>query len=107
MAKATKLNLVDITDLPLEEQIYQIFLGKGFKATYGNRIDLRELAEEMVFVLDFVNDDNPNQPIILNTLPDLTGEDGVSAIDLVRDFGLEGIGIEMVLVEWANSRVCE
>jgi hypothetical protein len=97
MAKSTKLNLMDITDYPLEEQIYQIFLGKGLRATYGNRIDLRELAEEMVFALDFVNDGNPNQPIILNTLPDLTGEDGVPAIDLVKYFGLEEYVVESVL----------
>ena len=97
MAKSTKLNLVDITDLPLEEQIYQIFLGKGLRATYGNRIDLRELAEEMVFALDFVNSDNPNQPIILNTLPDITGEDGVPALDLVKYFGLEDYVMESVL----------
>jgi hypothetical protein len=97
MAKSTKLNLMDITDYPLEEQIYQIFLGKGLRATYGNRIDLRELAEEMVFTLDFVNGGNPNQPIILNTLPDLTGEDGVPAIDLVKYFGLEEYVVESVL----------
>jgi hypothetical protein len=97
MAKSTKLNLMDITDYPLEEQIYQIFLGKGLRATYGNRIDLRELAEEMVFTLDFVNGDNPNQPIILNTLPDLTGEDGVPAIDLIKYFGLDDYVVENVL----------
>jgi hypothetical protein len=97
MAKSTKLNLMDITDYPLEEQIYQIFLGKGLRATYGNRIDLRELAEEMVFTLDFVNSGNPNQPIILNTLPDITGEDGVPALDLVKYFGLEDYVIESVL----------
>jgi hypothetical protein len=97
MAKSTKLNLMDITDYPLEEQIYQIFLGNGLRSTYGNRIDLRELAEEMVFVLDFVNGENPNQPIILNTLPDLTGEDGVPAIDLVKYFGLEEYVVESVL----------
>ena len=98
MAKASKLNLVEITDLPLEEQIYQIFLGKGLRTTYGNRIDLRELAEEMIFALDFVNGDEPEQPIALNTLPDLTGEDGVPAIDLVKYFGLEDYIVESVLV---------
>lgn len=98
MAKASKLNLVDILDLPLEEQIYQIFLGKGLRATYGNRIDLRELAEEMIFALDFVNDGEPEQPVALNTLPDLTGEDGVPAIDLVKYFGLEDYIVESVLV---------
>jgi hypothetical protein len=97
MAKATKLNLLGIESYPLEEQIYQIFLGKGLRATYGNRIDLRELAEELIFALDFVNEDNPNQPIILNTLPDLTGEDGVPAIDLVKYFGLEEYVVESVL----------
>lgn len=97
MAKASKLNLVDILDLPLEEQIYQIFLGKGLRATYGNRIDLRELADEMIFALDFVNGGEPDQPIALNTLPDLTGEDGVPAIDLVKYFGLEDYVIESVL----------
>ena len=97
MAKASKLNLVDILDLPLEEQIYQIFLGKGLRTTYGNRIDLRELAEEMVFALDFVNGGNPEQPVALNTLPDLTGENGVPAIDLVKYFGLEDYVIESVL----------
>lgn len=97
MAKSTKLNLMDITDYPLEEQIYQIFLGKGLRTTYGNRIDLRELAEEMVFTLDFVNGGNPEQPVALNTLPDLTGENGVPAIDLVKYFGLEDYVMESVL----------
>jgi hypothetical protein len=97
MAKSTKLNLMDITDYPLEEQIYQIFLGKGLRATYGNRIDLRELAEEMVFTLDFVNGGNPEQPVVLNTLPDLTGDDGVPALDLVKYFGLEDYVMESVL----------
>lgn len=97
MAKATKLNLLGIESYPLEEQIYQIFLGKGLRATYGNRIDLRELAEEMIFALDFVNGDEPEQPVALNTLPDLTGEDGVPAIDLVKYFGLEDYIVESVL----------
>jgi hypothetical protein len=81
----------------LEEQIYQIFIGKGLRSTYGNRIDLRELAEELIFALDFVNDGNPEQPVALNTLPDLTGEDGVPAIDLVKYFGLEDYVVESVL----------
>jgi hypothetical protein len=98
MAKSTKLNLMDITDYPLEEQIYQIFLGKGLRTTYGNRIDLRELAEELIFALDFVNDGEPEQPIALNTLPDLTGEEGVPALDLVKYFDLEDYVIESVLV---------
>ena len=97
MAKSNKITLIDILDLPLEEQIYQVFLGKGLRTTYGNRIDLRELAEEMVFTLDYVNGGEPEQPIALNTLPDLTGEDGVSAIDLVKYFGLEDYVIESVL----------
>ena len=98
MAKSNRIEIRDIADLPLEEQIYQVFIGKGFRSTYGNRIDLRELAEEMVFALDFVNGDNANQPIILNTLPDITGEDGVPALDLVKYFGLEDYVIESVLV---------
>jgi hypothetical protein len=98
MAKKTTITLHEITELPLEEQIYQIFLGKGLRTTYGNRIDLRELAEEMIFALDFVNDGEPEQPVALNTLPDLTGEDGVPALDLVKYFGLEDYVIESVLV---------
>jgi hypothetical protein len=97
MAKSNKITLNGIEDYSLEEQIYQIFIGKGLRATYGNRIDLRELAEEMVFALDFVNGGNPNQPIILNTLPDITGEDGVPAIDLVKYFGLDDYIVESVL----------
>jgi hypothetical protein len=97
MAKASKLNLVEITDLPLEEQIYQIFLGKGLRTTYGNRIDLRELAEEMVFALDFVNGGNPEQRVVLNTLPELTDENGIEAKDLIIIFGLEDYIIESVL----------
>ena len=98
MAKASKLNLVDILDLPLEEQIYQIFLGKGLRTTYGNRIDLRELAEEMVFALDFVNGGNPEQRVVLNTLPEFTDENGIEAKDLIIIFGLEDYIIESVLV---------
>jgi hypothetical protein len=97
MAKKTGIGLQDITDLPLEEQIYQIFIGKGLRATYGNRIDLRELAEELIFALDFVNGGEPEQPVALNTLPDLTGEDGVPALDLVKYFGLEEYVVESVL----------
>ena len=97
MAKKTSINLQDITDLTLEEQIYQVFLGKGLRSTYGNRLDLRELAEEMIFALDFVNGGEPEQPIALNTLPDLTGEDGIPAIDLVKYFGLEDYIVESVL----------
>lgn len=97
MAKASKLNLVEIIDLPLEEQIYQIFLGKGLRTTYGNRIDLRELAEEMVFALDLVNGGEPEQRVVLNTLPELTDENGIEAKDLVIIFGLEDYIIESVL----------
>jgi hypothetical protein len=98
MAKSNKINLMDITDLPLEEQIYQIFLGKGLRTTYGNRIDLRELAEELIFALDFVNGGNPEQRIVLNTLPEFTDENGIEARDLVIIFGLEDYIIESVLV---------
>jgi hypothetical protein len=97
MAKSNKINIVDITDLPLEQQLHQIFVGKGLRSTYGNSLNLIELAEEMVFVLDFVNGGNPNQPIILNTLPDITGEDGVPALDLIKYFGLEDYIVESVL----------
>jgi len=95
--KEHKLNLLGIEDYPLEEQIYQIFIGKGLRSTYGTRLDLRELAEELIFALDFVNDGEPDQPIALNTLPDLTGEDGVPALDLVKYFGLEDYVMESVL----------
>ena len=98
MAKKTTITLQEITDLPLEEQIYQIFLGKGLRTTYGNRIDLMELAEEMVFALDFVNGGNPEQRIVLNTLPEFTDENGIEARDLVIIFGLEDYIIESVLV---------
>jgi hypothetical protein len=98
MAKKTTITLQDITDLPLEEQIYQIFLGKGLRTTYGNRIDLMELAEEMVFAIDFVNGGNPEQRIVLNTLPEFADENGIEAKDLVIIFGLEDYIIESVLV---------
>jgi len=97
MAKSNKVNLMDITDLPLEQQIHQIFIGKGLRSTYGNSLNLIELAEEMVFTLDFVNGGNPEQPVALNTLPQLTGEDGVPAIDLVKYFGLDDYIVESVL----------
>jgi len=96
MAKSNKVNLMDITDLPLEEQIYQILRGRGFHTRFVG-IDLRELAEEIVFTLDFVNGDNPDQPIILNTLPEITGEDGVPALDLIKRFGLDDYVMESVL----------
>ena len=97
MAKSTKIEIKDISELSLENQIFNIFVGKGLRNTFGTRLNLLELAEEMVFVLDFVNGGNPNQPIILNTLPDITGEDGVPALDLIKYFGLEEYVVESVL----------
>jgi len=97
MAKSNKIEIRDISELSLENQIFNIFVGKGLRTTYGTRLNLLELAEEMVFTLDFVNGGNPNQPIILNTLPQLTGEDGVPALDLVKYFGLEEYVLESVL----------
>jgi len=97
MAKKTSINLQHITDLNLENQITQILIGKGIRQTYGTRLDITELAEELVFALDYVNGEDPEQPIALNTLPDLTGEDGIPAIDLVKYFGLEDYIIESVL----------
>jgi hypothetical protein len=97
MAKSNKITLNGIEDYSLEEQIYQIFIGKGLRATYGNRIDLRELAEEMVFALDFVNGGNPKQRVVLNTLPEFTDENGIEAKDLVIIFGLEDYIVESVL----------
>jgi hypothetical protein len=98
MAKSNKINLVDITDLTLEHQLHQIFVGKGLRSTYGNSLNLIELAEEMVFVLDFVNGGEPEQLVALNSLPQITGDDGVPALDLVKYFGLEDYVIESVLV---------
>jgi hypothetical protein len=83
--------------LPLQEQIYQILIGNGIRRTFGNRLDLMELADELIFALDFVNSGEPEQPIALNTLPDLTGEDGVPALDLVKYFRLEDYVMESVL----------
>ena len=80
------LQLIEM--LPLEEQITQILIGKGIRQTYGTRLDITELAEELIFALDFVNGGEPDQPVGLNTLPDLTGEDGIPAIDLVKYFDL-------------------
>lgn len=88
---------MEITDYPLEQQIYQILIGKGIRRTYGLRLNVLELAEELIFALDFVNGGEPEQPIALNTLPDLTGDDGVPAIDLVKYFGLDDYIIESVL----------
>ncbi|NBR62565.1 MAG: hypothetical protein EBT86_13245 [Actinobacteria bacterium] len=97
MAKSNTIHLQEITDLYLENQIAQILIGKGIRQTYGLRLDINELAEELVFALDFVNGEDPYQPIALNTLPDLTGEDGIPAIDLVKYFGLEDYIVESVL----------
>lgn len=97
MAKSNTIHLQEITDLPLEEQIVQLLIGKGIRRTYGLRLDINELAEELVFALDYVNGEDPYQPIALNTLPDLTGEDGVPALDLVKYFGLEDYVVESVL----------
>jgi hypothetical protein len=95
--KQQYLELRGIEEYPLEEQIYQIFIGRGLRSTYGNRVDLRELAEEMVFALDFVNGGNPKQRVVLNTLPEFTDENGIEAKDLVIIFGLEDYIIESVL----------
>ena len=97
MAKKTTIHLQELTALPLEEQITQLLIGKGIRQTYGLRLDITELAEELVFALDYVNGEDPEQPIALNTLPDLTGEDGIPAIDLVKYFGLEDYIVESVL----------
>jgi hypothetical protein len=96
MAKSNRIEIRDITDLPLEQQLHQIFVGKGLRSTYGSSLNLIELAEEMVFVLDFVNGGEPEQLIILNTLPEITGE-GIPAIELVKRFGLEEYIVESVL----------
>lgn len=97
MAKSNTIHLQEITDLPLEEQIVQLLIGKGIRRTYGLRLDINELAEELVFALDYVNGEDPYQPIALNTLPDLTGESGVPAIDLIKYFDLQDYIVESVL----------
>jgi len=91
------INLTTIEMWSLEEQLYQILIGKGIRTTYGNRIDIRELVDELIFTLDFVNGGEPEQPVALNTLPELTGEDRVPAIDLIKYFGLEDYILESVL----------
>jgi hypothetical protein len=95
--KEHKVIIREIEMLPLQEQIYQILIGNGIRRTFGNRLDLMELADELIFALDFVNGGEPEQPIALNTLPDLTGEDGVPALDLVKYFRLEDYVMESVL----------
>lgn len=95
--KEHKVIIREIEMLPLQEQIYQILIGNGIRRTFGNRLDLMELADELIFALDFVNGEDPYQPIALNTLPDLTGEDGVPALDLVKYFRLEDYVMESVL----------
>lgn len=95
--KEHKVILREIEMLPLQEQIYQILIGKGIRRTFGNRLDVMELADELIFTLDFVNGGEPEQPIALNTLPDLTGESGVPAIDLIKYFELQDYVVESVL----------
>ena len=95
--KEHKVIIREIEMLPLQEQIYQILICNGIRRTFGNRLDLMELADELIFALDFVNSGEPEQPIALNTLPDLTGEDGVPALDLVKYFRLEDYVMESVL----------
>jgi hypothetical protein len=67
MAKSNKINLVDITDLPLEHQLHQIFIGKGLRSTYGNSLNLIELAEEMVEI-------ERRQEILVEILRDIASE---------------------------------
>jgi hypothetical protein len=93
MAKSTTITLKSIFDYTLEEQIYHTLRGNGTHSRHSS-VDLMELAEELIFALDYANGDEPTQPIILNTLPHLTGEDGIPAIDLVKRFGLEDYVIE-------------
>jgi hypothetical protein len=97
MAKSNKVILTDLTDYSLEYQVFHKLVGQGIKTTFGNRVNVLELAEELIFALDFVNGGEPDQPIALNTIPDLTGEDGVPAIDLIKYFKLEDYIIESVL----------
>ena len=96
-AKQQKITLMEIADYSLEQQIYYLLIGKGYRTMFGMRVDLLELAEELIFALDFVNGGEPEQPIALNTLPDLTGDDGIPAIDLVKYFGLHDYIVESVL----------
>lgn len=95
--KEHKVILTEIEMLPLQEQIYHILIGKGIRRTFGSRLDVMELADELIFTLDFVNGGEPEQPIALNTLPDLTGESGVPAIDLIKYFELQDYVVESVL----------
>lgn len=95
--KEHKVILTEIEMLPLQEQIYHILIGKGIRRTFGSRLDVMELADELIFTLDFVNGGEPEQPIALNTLPDLTGESGVPAIDLIKYFDLQDYIVESVL----------
>lgn len=96
--KEHKIILREIEMLPLQEQIYQILIGKGIRRTFGNRLDVMELADELIFTLDFINGGEPEQLVSLNTLPELTnGDDGVPAIDLIKYFELDDYIIESVL----------
>lgn len=95
--KEHKVILTEIEMLPLQEQIYHILIGKGIRRTFGSRLDVMELADELIFTLDFVNGGEPEQPVALNTLPDLTGESGIPAIDLIKYFDLQDYIVESVL----------
>ena len=86
--KTNTIGIQKIEMLPLEEQLIAVMRGKGTWKKYG-KADVYELVDELIFTLDFVNGEDPYQPVALNTLPDLTGEDGIPAIELVKMFGLE------------------
>ena len=86
--KTNTIGIQLIEMLPLEEQLIAVMRGKGTWKKFG-KADVYELVDELIFTLDFVNGEDPYQPVALNTLPDLTGEDGIPAIELVKMFGLE------------------
>ena len=86
--KTNTIGIQLIEMLPLDEQLIAVMRGNGTWKKYG-KADVYELVDELIFTLDFVNGEDPYQPVALNTLPDLTGEDGIPAIDLVKYFGLE------------------
>ena len=86
--KTNTIGIQKIEMLPLEEQLIAVMRGKGTWKKYG-KADVYELADELIFTLDFVNGGEPEQPVALNTLPELTGEDGIPAIELVKMFGLD------------------
>ena len=96
--KEHKVILTEIEMLPLQEQNYHILIGKGIRRTFGSRLEDMELADELIFTLDFVNGGEPEQLVSLNTLPELTnGDDGVPAIDLIKYFDLQDYIVESVL----------